>query len=690
MNEIGPKLNFVVGPNGAGKSSVFRAIRTLIEGARAVGLSAPFEDGRLLCSRGSPTEAFEVALGVEFDTDWEQELIATYLCAAMTHPDDVRNTFSSLENAVSASDEGMALYANWLQEVLRPEAMPFLFHGELRFYFRHFVRDDLQLTYTFEIQGTPITIRMASRFSHYGVFLAGYPPTSLSGNNPHVAQVMLRDWKDSNAYSEIHEMIQGKRLDSQVLPGSFDVAQFVLRLAGANAVIDVKTIPRSRSPYIEPHKRLTELAGRPFDEQQSTITFGELMYVLLSHSIVMTSNFRFPPEQEYTYTPQASVPTSSGIYDDRQLAQRLFDLKNGVSAARATYGAIQSAFSHIAGDELTFDLVTLSSDEGIALQIQVMENDAEIPIAFHGAGIWEALVLAALLMDNTGKVTLLDEPAANLHPQMQRRFIGAVEHIQENIGSGQTIIVTHSQHLLPTQKKDLRMIRRIQRFDSSSVAFGLGSGSKVPLDILEQEMSGGSDLAGLLFADGVMLVEGATETAAIGIWFPLLATSRGRTLADINVALFAVNGAQSLPFHIQYLVEFGVPWAVICDADVLDLRTRNDLWRKLVELGALGSIPTQNEFAALKLNAASCGIFTANTELNEKGFEEIPGVKAYVDAHEPELPDKRSKPRRGRYIARHLSCPDGVARTIEAAYSWLRTSALEEARRYASSLEPRV
>lgn len=688
MRDIDPKLNFIVGPNGSGKSSVLRAIHTVIEGARSVGLGVPFEDGRLMCSRGAPTEEFQVALEVEFDTDWEKELIATYVCAALTDPDQIRQALTGKEPGVIASNEGAAQYAFWLQELLRPEQVPFLFRGELRFFYRYFVRDRLQFTYTFTIKGTPVTISMGTLFGSYGQLSLSGAPALLTATSP-VSEQLLDYWKAIGEYAEIREVMQGKRLEAQVLPGSFDFAAFVMRLAEAHAFVEVRTLPSTYSPYPGPHKRLQELLGRPFDIQQSIVTLAEIFHKLLTQGIVMTSNFRYPPERIYLYAPHETSPVNSGIYDDRQLAQHLFDLKNGNGTARATYRAIQDTFKQITGDGLAFDVISSVNEEGdIALQIDTIEDASEIPIIYHGAGIWEALVLSALLLDNAGKVTLLDEPAANLHPQMQRKFISVVERTQDN--AGQIVIVTHSQHLLPTQARDLPKIRRIQRIGSCTATFGLGPHSAVPPDKLEKEMGNSTDLAGLLFASGVILVEGPTETGAIGIWFPRLVTSGGRTLADRNIALFGVNGVQGLPFHIQYLMEFGVPWVVVCDADALDLTTRNGLWRKLVELGALRAVPTTNVFDDLKATAEACGIFTANTALSEKGFEEIPDVKAFIDAHESEMPDKHSKPRRGQYIAHNLPCPEGVACTIQAALEWLQTSAVESVNQYAGGLEPTV
>jgi predicted ATP-dependent endonuclease of OLD family len=290
------------------------------------------------------------------------------------------------------------------------------------------------------------------------------------------------------------------------------------------------------------------------------------------------------------------------------------------------------------------------------------------------------------LNENTGKVVLLDEPASNLHPNMQRRFVGAIKRAQAFQRGRQALIVTHSQHLVPTRAKDLAKIRRLQRTDSSTVVFGIGPQSQISPDRLEKEMRAGSDIAGLLFARGVVLVEGLTETAAISVWYPLMQASEGKTLADDNIALYFVDGKPNFPLHMQYLEEFGIPWVVICDVDALDPALPNTVWEQLKKLGRISELPSSEGFAALKQLAETCGVFTANTTLTEtKGFEDIPQIKQFLDANP--WARHRSKARQGQVIAHNLSCPQGVEEITQAALDWLRGSAIEKVRQRASSQE---
>jgi len=54
----------------------------------------------------------------------------------------------------------------------------------------------------------------------------------------------------------------------------------------------------------------------------------------------------------------------------------------------------------------------------------VIDGYGERPVEFSGAGVQEALVLSTLLPGAAGQLVVLDEPAVNLEPTVQRRLIG--------------------------------------------------------------------------------------------------------------------------------------------------------------------------------------------------------------------------------------------------------------------------
>ncbi len=348
--------------------------------------------------------------------------------------------------------------------------------------------------------------------------------------------------------------------------------------------------------------------------------------------------------------------------DEQQIPLWLLRLKVGDRTEQARFRRIQDSFSMLVGEDRRFDLtVKLLSQQSTGarqpmLDIRVMDDTAgDISLAYQGAGVWEALVLSTLLDESEGHLVLLDEPAANLHPGMQHRLIEILRG-----APGQVLAVTHSAHLLPTLADEFQRVYRLQKSHLGTQIFSLGNTFAAQQDKLENELRSSSDIAGLLFANGVLLVEGPTEIGAFSQWFLQSSASQGKTFADLNIVLHALNGKAEIPFYLRFLTAYGVPWAVICDGDALfppGASPNDKLWKVLKELQLLPEVPSGTAlFETLKALAANAGVDTYNSPSPIK-FETVPEVKDFLDA-EWTPPGKTAH--RGRSIALHLSCPSVV------------------------------
>src|SRR5206468_1113241 len=121
-----------------------------------------------------------------------------------------------------------------------------------------------------------------------------------------------------------------------------------------------------------------------------------------------------------------------------------FRLKMGDPTEQVRFRRIQDSFSTLIGEDRRFDLTVkllpqqsvgennltvklLSQQTPDAMQpmldIRVMDTAGDLSLAYQGTGVWEALVLSTLLDESEGRLILLDEPAANLHPGMQHKLI---------------------------------------------------------------------------------------------------------------------------------------------------------------------------------------------------------------------------------------------------------------------------
>jgi predicted ATP-dependent endonuclease of OLD family len=202
------------------------------------------------------------------------------------------------------------------------------------------------------------------------------------------------------------------------------------------------------------------------------------------------------------------------------------------------------------------------------------ETETTISMVSQGSGLWEALVLSVFLDDSEGRIILLDEPAANLHPNMQHRL---VEELSK--APGQVLVVTHSPHLLPTRADRLQHVYRFQK-EANGTGTRIFSGRPfllTELQKVENKFASSINVANLLFTNGVLLVEGATEVGAFSVWIPLTKEGKGQTLADMNIVLHDIGEKNNFPFYLCLLKAFGVLYAVIGDGDALTLSFINKM-----------------------------------------------------------------------------------------------------------------
>jgi predicted ATP-dependent endonuclease of OLD family len=170
----------------------------------------------------------------------------------------------------------------------------------------------------------------------------------------------------------------------------------------------------------------------------------------------------------------------------------------------------------------------------------------------------------------------------------------------------------------------------MQKKVMGTVVKGIDGSRWLQLEKLEQELNRSSDLAGLLFTDGVILVEGETEIDALREWFPKSAVGQGKTFSDLNLALSWVGGKTGFAFSMHFLNEFGIPWVAICDGDALDPQKNKPLWNVLKNLQLIDTNSNGTSFEDWKNIAKQAGLYTANASSVEN-FEDIPEGKRQVE-----------------------------------------------------------
>ncbi|MFI4993111.1 MAG: ATP-dependent endonuclease [Solirubrobacterales bacterium] len=430
-----------------------------------------------------------------------------------------------------------------------------------------------------------------------------------------------------------------------------------------------------------------QLAGQPLFNWQEMGTVHEFMRVLgfgvenrpymldvvlvrLFTEIVVVNECRGVARHLYR-AGELTVPAEPGRTDEVPL--ELLRLKLGSLEQRERFQQTQELFKELTDAEFDLRLrrVATPFSPGAAdgdgnqeefsfeIDVEVVDEVGAIPLQFSGAGRWEALVLSTALTGD-GTVTILDEPAINLHPTLQRRLLQTIRE-----GSSQTLLITHSPSLVPAGRQAeieqiVRLTRDKQRTTLHRARFDQAFGREADTlaSKIRQIMLGSTDVRALLFANAALLVEGDTEFGALDIWLSRVASEEGiLSPYDLNLVIAAADGDGAFGTYASYLDMFGVPWAILSDGKALKPCDRNALCRQLA--GKLTNDPPAEDagFAAWQRYWATQGVYT----LAESFDEEIELAFRRVDEavwNDVKKQHGRSKVRAGRAFAEQVGSPE--------------------------------
>jgi len=398
-------------------------------------------------------------------------------------------------------------------------------------------------------------------------------------------------------------------------------------------------------------------------------SLGNLFGWLLRNAFVFTDNIREMPKTNYSSKEIEDEQKNVSI-GSRNIAFVLHGLKNGSLEDRGNFSRIKENFKELT-EGLEFDITAKyisnpiqtgrhydfnenplvsagqenvhedKRDISISLYLQVIKDGHEFPLRYSGAGTWEALYFSCL-MESKGNIFLLDEPVANVHPNRQKLFS---RKFQKNSNS-QLFINTHSPYL--TGFEDIQRISRFE-FDGDKKTT-IRHFCSEPLDTKTQEILNRTKAAiSSLFVKAVILVEGETESAAIPKWFN---ESFGSSLEDKNIILISAGSKSSFIHYLKLLENFNVPWAVLCDGDVIGTAPNScEIGSQLARIGVkfdkeLKALSFQDRKSILNNHEV---FTTAGTE--KEAFESM-GVFSTVEGN------GRSKPERGYEVSFKNPCPN--------------------------------
>jgi energy-coupling factor transporter ATP-binding protein EcfA2 len=616
-------LTVVTGPNGAGKSSLGRCLdvaRAVVASATGGPAAAQLDLYQEAGYEGA--DSYAVRLGLDLDQPWERGLIFSY----------VRACYASETVTNAPGDPSYEDQENTVTAWLMPGSLEPLWSGTLVIRYQAAMPRKWSAAWEFTQAGDSWHAALAGEANHQ------LRPGRFGDRAPAASAQPFKGWLLDSKPSDKNELDFRAALLSHAATINFSV----------RAVTDHQALmPAS----------IRELAaGLGLEHENRGFSFDQVMSAILERGITLTDNRRMPVTRRFALS---DLDRPADLRDGAAIGAELFRLKNGSTPDRARFRQVQDTFKELTGRDLEVRARSTSSDDGAPAMIiepTVVGPQSERLVELSGAGIQEALVLSALLHDSPGRVTVLDEPAVNLEPTIQRRLTGRVH------GPGQYIVITHNADLVPFE--DHEDLDRIVRIAPNAAGSRIIQPARSDLPRREQlrqfRLHQPAEIRSLLFAPAVIIFEGETELGALPRWW-----RRAPGLPDpvtANLAFISAPGDSGFGPYIRFLDTYGIPWAIVADGPAFRSGSKLDCDLHAQHHWPARSEPSDDDFTARKDFLEHAGVYTLATQFGTNGTKKGE-LEEFLKTTNRELYDKAaayagsSKPTAGRYFAIHHPDP---------------------------------
>lgn len=660
--DLDPGLNVLVGPNGSGKTNILRVVGTVIEALawtkRTSVVAEPFTPGDYL-ALGTQEGRYDLGVDVMFNTQAERDLLTTYFQAAMLDMHSIQRMALPLSGGPQPqiSPARLHMFAERVSQAVAPNHLQPLFRGRIGL--RCWARADREyLTYfAFGDKGAERYILLGPNPTDLFVTSVPFRPLGSYASN----SLLWLYWSTLNQDQQgaIRGFLLGESADVALPPFDLDALwSSVTPEVMGNVQLNTQAPDGS---YSEPYYLLLKRLGLSLVGGIQP-TLAAVVGRMLEAAVFRTDNLRIRPKRTYSTGDFLTRPAELSSGED--LALHLFRLKNGTADQRLSFRSIQHSFRRLMpGARFDVRAVDLPPPDGphnwqstdradLSLQIVISHRAGDVPLEASGAGMVEAVYLATALDFAQDHVLMLDEPALNLHPAIQRRLLRSIVARTE-----QTIVVTHSPYLVPTNR--LQHVRRVAIRDHATVLSQRFTGlTRSQQDIqLPRILERSRDAVAALFATCMLLVDGPAELSALPGWFER--HTGGKLVQDYGAEICPIHGKTSLGLYLAYLTAFGVPQVVMVDGDALGPGPGN-VWRQFGYAGV--QLPQATDFDAQKSELRKHNVFVMGSATDQSFDSKF--INIHAAAAPSEVPNKG--PALAFWVAENRPCPPEISEVFAA------------------------
>ncbi|MHB1680316.1 MAG: AAA family ATPase [bacterium] len=666
---INDGLNVVVGPNGAGKPNIFIAINFLKD-----YLSNPYNNYNfdkeykwLIKADKKDTDKCKICIGIEFDKNDEKDLFKYFFTSILqtTIISDLslinQEIFKYNDNNPTATlfpiNQNACLYK--VLDKINVEFIDDFFKGTLIFEINQ-NNPSVSVYYIFAKSSKQICLYLNGGQFHNSLIIGNEEPLLNTAPSATIKNFSSYNDLKSKIPEAYNQCINHQEFSNTTgLSFSFDeILNEVINGSKYYRISDLSVSNLNNLPSLNSGKKLIKTLNLNPNGAVPPPSFISLFNHIIREKIINLDNFRIPYKKEY---PVSEIENSyPNLANGKDLALYLHKLRNGVREERTTFEEIDKLFFLIAKAHLNLRYQFLSENQNynqlmplsysasspaidnnktensehnskdkvkFTITVTKKEGNIEIPLEYSGAGIQELVLLISLLKmsSSEGCIILLDEPAVNLHPIMQKKLLNEFNNIindkeqgEQNINKNQIFIISHSSHFIPKEKFLSKSVKRIYLNDNSYSAISSEIEEENADNIISmlRITNFAGNLISSLFASSVILCEGDDDYLALPVWFEKYKYKEGNSLHDYNIMLFPLDGWNNIKYAISFLKSFNIPYVALLDSDTM-LNGKKSIFNVLKKL----DIINESEIISLsKNNISKNNVDKAIEKLKEKNI----------------------------------------------------------------------